>query len=71
MDYEKAMIPITIIILVGVLGTAGIATGQIGSLDLENFDKAFDNKQIIPEKSSDYKGDGYYQWCYKMNIPDC
>ena len=68
MNYEKAMIPITIIILVAILGIAGTATGQIGSLDLG---EPFNNKQILPEESSDYKGDGYYQWCYKMGIKDC
>lgn len=55
--------------MVGVLGFAGISSGAtIGGI---NLGEPFDNKQIIPEKSSDSKGDGYYQWCYKMGIKDC
>ena len=69
MNYEKFGIYITILIMVGVLGFAGISSGAtIGGI---NLGEPFDNKQIIPEKSSDSKGDGYYQWCYKMGLKDC
>ena len=48
MNYEKFGIYITILIMVGVLGFAGISSGAtIGGI---NLGEPFDNKQIIPEK---------------------
>ena len=65
MDYEKAMIPITLIILVGILGVAGIGSGAISDI---NLGEQFDNKQILPEKSIDTSKDGFYDYCYRMGL---
>jgi len=65
MDYEKAMIPITLIILVGILGVAGIGSGAISDISLG---EPFDNKQILPEKSTDTSNDGFYNYCYRMGF---
>jgi len=65
MNYEKAMIPISIIILVGILGIAGIGSGVIDDIILG---EPFDNKQMIPEKSIDTSKDSLYEYCYKMGL---
>ena len=65
MNIEKAMIPICMIILVGVLGIAGIGSGAIDGISLG---EPFDNKQIIPEKSIDTSQDGFYAYCYRMGL---
>ena len=65
MNYEKAMIPITLIILVGILGIAGIGSGAISDI---NLGEPFDNKQILPEKSIDTSQDGFYDYCYRMGL---
>ena len=67
MNYEKAMIPITIIILVGILGIAGVGSGSISDI---NLGEPFDNKQILPlpEKSTDTSNDGFYDYCYRMGL---
>ena len=65
MNIEKAMIPISIIILVGVLGLAGIGSGAISDISLG---EQFDNKQILPEKSTDTSKDGFYDYCYRMGL---
>ena len=65
MDYEKAMIPITLIILVGILGVAGIGSGAISDI---NLGEPFDNKQILPEKSTDTSNDGFYDYCFRMGL---
>ena len=57
MNYEKAMIPITLIILVSILGVARIGSGEISDI---NLGEPFDNKQILPEKSTDTSQDGFY-----------
>jgi len=65
MNYEKAMIPISIIILVGILGIAGIGSGVIDDISLG---EPFDNKQMIPEKSIDTSKDSFYEYCYRMGL---
>ena len=65
MNIEKAMIPISIIILVGVLGLAGIGSGVISDISLG---EPFDNKHILPEKSTDTSNDGFYDYCYRMGL---
>ena len=68
MNIEKAMIPISIIILVGVLGLAGIGSGTISGINLGDFGEPFDNKHILPEKSTDTSNDGFYDYCYRMGL---
>ena len=70
MNYEKAMIPITLIILVGILGIAGIGSGAISGISLGDYGEPFNNKQIIPDKSIDTSSDGFYEYCYRMGL-DC
>ena len=65
MNIEKAMIPICMIILVGVLGIAGIGSGAIDGISLG---EPFDNKQILPEKSIDTSKDGFYDYCFRMGL---
>ena len=65
MNIEKAMIPICLIILVGVLGIAGIGSGAISGISLG---EPFDNKQILPEKSIDTSKDGFYDYCFRMGL---
>ena len=65
MNIEKAMIPICMIILIGVLGITGIGSG---ALDGINLGEPFDNKQIIPEKSIDTSKDSFYEYCYRMGL---
>jgi len=68
MNIEKAMIPVCLIILVGVLGIAGIGSGTISGINLGDFGEPFDNKQILPEKSIDTSKDGFYDYCYRMGF---
>ena len=71
MNYEKMGIFTTMIVLVGVLGVATIASGE--------FDIGINTEELkIPNITSststdndNYKSDGYYQWCYKLGIKDC
>jgi len=71
MNYEKMGIAATMIVLVGVLGVATIASGE--------FDIGINTEELkIPNITSststdndNYKSDGYYQWCYKLGIKDC
>ena len=69
MNIEKAMIPICMIILVGVLGIAGIGSGAIDGINLGiSLGEPFDNKQILPEKSIDTSKDGFYDYCFRMGL---
>ena len=71
MNYEKMGIATAMIVLVGVLGVATIASGE--------FDIGINTEELkIPNITSststdndNYKSDGYYQWCYKLGIKDC
>ncbi len=69
MNYEKFGIGITLAIMTGLLGFAGVANGSFGddfaeikipSLSLNN-----------TESSSSMKSEGFYEYCYKMGIKDC
>jgi hypothetical protein len=70
MNYEKMGIAVSMIVLVGVLGVAVVASGE--------FDIGIDRDYVIPNITSststdndDFKSDGYYEWCYKIGIKDC
>ena len=66
MNYERFGIYITIIVMIGVLGLAGVSSGAtIGGISLG---EPFDNKQILPEKSTDTSNDGFYNYCYRMGL---
>ena len=71
MNYEKMGIAATMIVLVGVLGVATIASGEF---DIGINTEEFKIPNITSSTSTDndnYKSDGYYQWCYKLGIKDC
>ena len=68
MNYERFGIYITIIVMIGVLGLAGVSSGAtIGGISLG---EPFDNKQILPlpEKLTDTSNDGFYDYCYRMGL---
>ena len=64
MDIDKAMIFVSIIIVVGVLGIAGISSGEFGFPDKSDL--------RIPNitSSTDTTHNGFYDYCYRMGL-DC
>ena len=69
MNYERMGIYVTIAIMVGVLGFAGVSSGSLGA-EISNSVK-LPNITSSTNTDNNNKGDGYYQWCYKMGIKDC
>ena len=63
MDYDKMGIVITMVIMVGLLGFAGVSSGELGSLGID-IDLSTDQKRINPTSSTNTQG--YYEWCYRM-----
>ena len=63
MNVDKFGIVISIVIMVGVLGVAGIASGEF--VDLTEILKLED--KITQTSTSDSK-DSYYMWCFKMGL---
>lgn len=63
MDYDKMGIVITMVIMVGLLGFAGVSSGELGSLGID-IDLSTDQKRINPTSST--STEGYYEWCYRM-----
>lgn len=68
MDYDKFGICLTLVIVIGVCGYAGIISGELGDVNL-GLGNTFDNKQIIPKATEDISNP-FFEWCYKMKI-DC
>jgi len=71
MNYEKMGIATAMIVLVGVLGVATIASGEF---DIGINTGEMKLPQITSSTSTDndnIKSDGYYQWCYKVGLKDC
>jgi len=66
MNYERFGIYVTVAIMVGILGFAGVASGNLGS-DIQNAVKL---PQITSSTNTNNtqgeKSEGYYMWCYKM-----
>ena len=65
MDIDKAMIFVSMIILVGVLGIAGISSGEFGLPNMSS-----DMKIPNITSSTDTTHDGFYNYCYRMGL-DC
>jgi len=65
MDIDKAMIFVSMIILVGVLGFAGISSGEFGLPNMSS-----DMKIPNITSSTDTTHDGFYNYCYRMGL-DC
>ena len=65
MDYDKMGIVITMVIMVGILGFAGVSSGELGSLGID-IDLSTDQKRINPTSSTNTNNDAYYQYCYRM-----
>ena len=65
MDIDKAMIFVSIIIVVGVLGIAGISSGEFGLPDMSS-------DMRIPQinAGTNTNNDGFYDYCYRMGL-DC
>ena len=65
MDYEKMGICVTILVLVTVIGFAGISSGD--------FDIGIDTSGIgLPQinAGTNTNHDGFYEYCYRMGL-DC
>ena len=65
MDIDKAMIFVSIIIVVGVLGIAGITSGEFGFPDLSD-----DLKIPQINAGTNTNNDGFYDYCFRMGL-DC
>jgi len=65
MDIDKAMIFVSMIILVGILGIAGISSGEFGLPDMSG-------DMTIPQinAGTNTSHDGFYDYCYRMGL-DC
>ena len=63
MDIDKTMIFISMIILVGVLGIAGISSGEFGLPSMSG-------DMTIPQINAGTSTDGFYDYCYRMGF-DC
>ena len=65
MDIDKAMIFVSIIIAVGVLGIAGVTSGEFGFPDMSG-----DFKIPNITSSTNTGNDGFYDYCFRMGL-DC
>ena len=66
MNYEKMGICVSILVLVTILGVAGISSGD--------FDVGIDTGEIsFPQINActNTDTDAYWQYCYKLNIDNC
>ena len=63
MDIDKAMIFVSMIILVGVLGIAGISSGEFVLPSMSG-------DMTIPHINAGTSTDGFYDYCYRMGL-DC
>ena len=63
MDIDKTMIFVSMIILVGVLGIAGITSGEFGLPSMSG-------DMTIPQINAGTSTDGFYDYCYRMGL-DC
>ena len=65
MDIDKAMIFVSMIILVGILGIAGVTSGEFGFPDMSG-----DFKIPNITSSTNTGNDGFYDYCFRMGL-DC
>tara|TARA_Y100001949_G_C15752936_1_gene228661 strand:+ start:353 stop:556 length:204 start_codon:yes stop_codon:yes gene_type:complete len=64
MNVDKFGIVVSMIVLVSVLGVAGIGSGEFVDLGILEDTKKIDN----PWKTTTSSTDNYYMWCYKMGL---
>ena len=64
MNYDKFGIVITFMILFGVCGFAGIASGEFINIGIPEISLGQSSPTV------DTSNDGYYDWCYRMGY-DC
>ena len=64
MDYDKFGICLTIAIVVGVLGYAGLVSGEFG-IDIEI--PTLTGAQVSTD-TGNTTNNAYYEWCYKMGL---
>ena len=66
MDYEKMGICVSILVLVTILGVAAVGSGEfdieLGTGDLK-----------LPQinAGTNTNNEGFYEYCYKLNIDNC
>jgi len=66
MDYEKMGICVSILVLVTILGVAGVSSGD--------FDIGIDaGTNFLPQinAGTNTNIDSFYEYCYKFNIDNC
>ena len=61
MDIDKTMIFVSMIILVGILGIAGISSGEFGFPDMSG-----DLKIPQINAGTSTNNDAYFEYCYRM-----
>ena len=61
MDIDKTMIFVSMVILVGVLGIAGISSGEFGFPDMSG-----DLKIPQINAGTNTNNDAYFEYCYRM-----
>ena len=66
MNYEKMGICVSILVLVTILGVAGISSGDF---DIDIGTSEIRIPQINAGTNTDT--DAYWQYCYKLNIDNC
>ena len=64
MNVDKFGIVVAMIVLVGVLGFAGISSGELG-IDFSTSDKKL---PYTFTSSTDTSRDGFYDYCYRMGL---
>ena len=65
MNYEKFGIGITFVILLSVVGFAGLSSGDF--IEIPTLDLSLEQNSPTSNTSKD----GYYEWCYRMGYTDC
>lgn len=65
MNMDKFGIVITFVVLGTMLAVAGANTLDV---DLGTDDIKFPKSITSSTNTDNYKSDGFYEWCYKMNI---
>ena len=67
MDYDKFGICLTIAIVVGVCGYAGVISGELGlEMPTITIEEQVSTEPL--EESEERLDNAYYEWCYKMKI---
>ena len=67
MNYEKMGICVSILVLVTILGVAGISSGDF-DIGIDTGEISF--PQINAGTNTNINQDGFYEYCYRMGL-DC